>query len=244
MRGIAAVARYSSCRDAGIDSVPWWWARNWVMSKIKDPGETIAQITSAAPENIIEVYRRIPQPHPFSNILFGSAEFPRHVLVHKTGVHDISRCRERFQHVIGWDSAIIFMEGEKRLRFWGEIERCIMPSGRITLAWTHFVNMTEEAVRFLNTEVFRCENHHFRGNFSPSDFKDTSRIREAISNIESNKEFLELVYKDVLADPDLLSIPYLKLIPPARYPEPKVAKRFLENVSLGSAALDVFLDAP
>lgn len=244
MRGIAAVARYSSCGDAGIDNVPWWWARNWVMSKIRDTGETIAKITSAAPENILEVYRRIPQPHPFSNIILGSAEFPCHVLVHKMFAHDISKCQERFQHVISWDSSIIFMEREKRLRFWGEIERCIAPSGRITLAWTHFFNMTEEVVRFLNTELFRRQNHHFRGNFSLSDFKDSRRIREAIGKMESNKEFLELVGEDTFTDPDLLSIPYLDLISPDRYPEPKVAKRILEDVSLGSAGLDVFLNAP
>ena len=148
----------------------------------------------------------------------------------------------KFNQVLSWDSSVIFMEQYERRAFWENIERCLLPGGRITVAWNHFLYMAEEDVLFMNREEFRSVNHHFRGNAMPSDFKSALQIFREISRSNGYQEFCAVVGHDSLPDSDVMSIPYFDLIDPACFSGAVSEQNSLKGVCLSATGIDIVLN--
>lgn len=119
----------------------------------------------------------------------------------------------------------------------------MVPGGRITVVWNHFLHVSEAAALFMNRGEFREMNHHFRANFRPSDFEGASRIWDEIRESDGYRQFRDIAEKDLIRNADVMCIPYFDLIDPNCFLDADEAQHCLEGVCLSAIGIDIALEA-
>jgi hypothetical protein len=232
-------ANYQDCKRYDIKPIPWLWGENWVRERINHGVKTIGVLVNRPDGTFIEIYKKINQPHTFYNMVIQPHPLPWHIHVNTISIDLIKECDILFNQIISWDSSVIFMGQNERRYFWSNIEQCLSPTGRITLAWNHFNNMTEIEVDFMNSKEFRCINHHFRGNFDPSDFDFALRIRRGANESKGYLQFCEMTKNDLLPDSDVMCIPYFDLIDPTCFLDTVDSLKKLKRICLSTIGSDM-----
>jgi hypothetical protein len=242
MPTVFSYATYDSCRSFDIPPIPWMWGECWVLAQMDPYAEKIAKLLNTPSGNYMEIYERTPQPHPFINLLSGTGQLLYHTLKYRLNGNDFSMCHEKINQVISWDSAIIFMDVDKRRPFWTSMERCMAPGGKITVAFNHFFRVSDAAALYMNSKVFRELNHHFRANFQPSDLDGAGRIWNEILSSGGFHLFRNIPEKDLFRKTDVMCIPYFDLIDPKCFPDTDEAKSCLKEIFVSAIGIDITLE--
>ena len=168
---LCSYALYSDCQKWGINYIPWIWGETWVKMNHGYEYQIIGLVRNTPDGIIISIYKKIEQNHIYHNIILSAEPFLFHVFLENIHSYEYKKPQYRIDLLISWDSSILFMNKKNRILFWENLGGIISITGRIIMSFIIFESMSKRSIVFMNSQIFKNSNHHFRGNF---DIEDTS----------------------------------------------------------------------